>query len=255
MKTPIIILAEKFFLDVFRLINQPIDGSDQLERLQKDLSSHLNNIQAQVEQGNSTVNIGEWQSLKKLLIYWSDEVLTQQFPTWEDFILERKYFGERHRAWKFYVEAEECVSKSSADVAEMFYLAVVLGFVGDLEGAFKHELNKEMPGNRHDPAEARKVWAMDLQRRIRHTSTEPPQGEPLEPNVPPLKSDIPKRIAFAAFLISGVLLAIAMLVLWTKPNPPKVEIPDEQQESRELGGSNAKRTGANFASVLLVDNS
>ena len=155
MKTPIIILAEKFFLDVFRLINQPIDGSDQLERLQKDLSSHLNNIQAQVEQGNSTVNIGEWQSLKKLLIYWSDEVLTQQFPTWEDFILERKYFGERHRAWKFYVEAEECVSKSSADVAEMFYLAVVLGFVGDLEGAFKHELNKEMPGNRHDPAEAR----------------------------------------------------------------------------------------------------
>ena len=71
MKTPIIILAEKFFLDVFRLINQPMDGSDQLERLQKDLSSHLNNIQAQVEQGNSTVNVGEWQSLKKLLIYWN----------------------------------------------------------------------------------------------------------------------------------------------------------------------------------------
>jgi len=210
MAIPLISLAEPFFIKVLQLINHPFGGSDQLPKLQRQLSADLQAIEQKVHSGNSTVSSGEWQSLKRVLIYWADEVLTNHVPDWQDYVLEQEYYGERNRAWKFYTEAEECVPTGSSEVAELFYLALVLGFVGDLEGAFRQVLGKELPGKKSDPAEARRAWAMDLQRRILHKSTGELQGEPLETNVQPLQSEDMGKFTLAAFLISGLFLTIVV---------------------------------------------
>jgi hypothetical protein len=208
MTVPVINLAEPFFLKVLQLINQPLAGSDSLAKLQRQLSIDLQAIEQKVHSSASTVSSGEWQSLKRVLIYWADEVLTRHADDWQDYTLEHEYYGEKNRAWKFYVEAENCLSTAGSETAELFYLAIVLGFVGDIEGAFRHVLEKEMPGRKTDPAEARRVWAMDLQRRILHQSTSDIQGEPLEKNVEPLSGDGFRKTAFAAFFISALALLI-----------------------------------------------
>jgi len=208
MTIPVINLAEPFFLKVLQLINQPLAGSDQLAKLQRQLSIDLQAIEQKVHSSASTVSSGEWQSLKRVLIYWADEVLTRHIDDWQDYVLEHEYYGERNRAWKFYVEAENCLPTASAETAELFYLAIVLGFVGDIEGAFRQVLEKEMPGRKTDPVEARRVWAMDLQRRILHQPSSDIQGEPLERNVEPLGGDGLRKSAIAAFCISALALLI-----------------------------------------------
>jgi hypothetical protein len=213
MTVPVINLAEPFFLKVLQLINQPLAGSEPLAKLQRQLSIDLQAIEQKVHSSASTVSSGEWQSLKRVLVYWADEVLTRHADDWQDYTLEHEYYGEKNRAWKFYVEAENCLPTASSETAELFYLAIVLGFVGDIEGAFRHVLEKEMPGRKTDPVDARRVWTMDLQRRILHQSSTDIQGEPLEKNVEPLSGDGLRKSAIAAFLISALVLLIVTGVM------------------------------------------
>lgn len=239
MKTPIIALCEPFFLKVLHLINKPVGGADELKKLQRDLTGDLNGIQAKIERGEATIGSSDWLTIKKVLIYWADEVLTHHTREWEDYTLEWEHLGVKQRAYQFYLEGEKCLANCNAEVAEMFYLAVSLGFVGFIEEAFRFELKRDLPGGTQDPNVARKVWSTEFQRRIRHSSNEPPQGEPLEPNVPPRKSDIPKRIALAAFLITGVLLSIAIIVWYkNKGNPPDVGL-----ESSEVDMAKCEKDG------------
>lgn len=130
------------------LVNQPATGVDQLPQLQRHLTAELQAIEQKVNSGIASVSSGEWQSLKRVLIYWADEILTTHVTDWQNYVLEQEYFGEKNRAWKFYVEGEQCIPTGSSEAAELFYLAVVLGFKGDIEGAFKHELNRELPGKK-----------------------------------------------------------------------------------------------------------
>jgi len=238
MTVPVINLAEPFFLKVLQLINQPLAGSDQLAKLQKQLSIDLQAIEQKVHSGASTVSSGEWQSLKRVLIYWADEVLTRHVDDWQDYVLEHEYYGERNRAWKFYVEAETCIPTASSETAELFYLAVVLGFVGDIEGAFRHVLEKEMPGRKTDPVEARRVWAMDLQRRILHQASSDLQGEPLEKNVEPLGGDGFRKSAMAAFFISA--LALIVVTGWWMLNKKEKSVSTAENTSRSTS-DNASR--------------
>lgn len=212
MTVPIISLAEPFFLKVLTLVNQPASGVDQLPQLQRHLTADLQAIEQKVASGAASVSSGEWQSLKRALIYWADEILTTHVPDWQNYVLEQEYYGEKNRAWKFYVEAEQCVPTGSSEVAELFYLAVVLGFTGDIEGAFKYELSKELPGRKSDPNEARRYWAAQLQRRIRHESAGDIQGEPLEGNVEPLSGSGVLKAGFASFLIGA--LSLLIVVAW-----------------------------------------
>ncbi|MEZ6062587.1 MAG: DotU family type IV/VI secretion system protein [Planctomycetaceae bacterium] len=213
MATSIIELAEPFFLKVLGIINQPTPGQNSnLQSLQKQLSADLQGIEQKVSSGSANVNNAEWQSLKKAMIYWADEVLTRHIEGWKDFVLEHEYYAERNRAWKFYVEGEQCIPTGSSEAAELFYLALVLGFVGDLEGAFKIELKTDLPGNRKDVAEARKHWAAQLQRRIRHENARDIQGEPLEGNVEPMSGRRGLDIAMTVF--SVVALVFLILLGW-----------------------------------------
>ncbi len=88
---------------------------------------------------------------EKMLIYWADEVLTAQIPDWQNYVLEHDYFEERNRAWKFYVEAEQCIPTGSPATAELFYLAVVLGFVGDMEAPIAMNSVRNCPGANRIP--------------------------------------------------------------------------------------------------------
>lgn len=210
MATSVISLAEPFFLKVLGLVNQPASSPDLLPQLQRQLTADLQAIEQKVTSGVVAMQPGEWQSLKRVLIYWADEILTNSITEWQNYVLEHEYFGERNRAWKFYVEGEQCVPTGSSEAAELFYLAVVLGFVGDLEGAFKHELNTELPGRKSDLNEARKYWAAQLQRRIRHEASGDIQGEPLIGDVEPLHSDGVLKAGFAAFMISALSLLVVV---------------------------------------------
>lgn len=252
MKTPIISLCEPFFLKVLQLINKPVEGSDELQKLQRDLTGDLNGIQATVERGVSTIGPSEWITIRKILIYWADEVLTRHNREWEDYTLEWEQLGVKQRAFQFYLEGEKCLANCNAEVAEMFYLAVSLGFVGFIEEAFRFELKRDLPGGTQDPVAARKAWAAEFQRKIHHKSSEPPQGEPLEPNVPPLKSDAPKRIAIAAFLITGIVLTICTLVWIKDRNKNRENTQNGTEEVIGMNDTNANRTDADAASVLKI---
>jgi type VI protein secretion system component VasF len=208
MTVPLISLAEPFFLKVLDLINQPATTSDHLPQLQRNLMADLQAIEQKVNSGVASVSTGEWLSLKRVLIYWADEVLTTHMTDWENFVLEQEYYGEKNRAWKFFVEAEQCLPTGSSEAAEFFYLAIVLGFKGDIEGAFKYELNGELPGKKTDIHEARRYWAAQVQRRIRHEASADLQGEPLEGDVEPLAGDGVLKSALAALLLGALALVV-----------------------------------------------
>ena len=210
MTVSAISLAEPFFQKVLELVNQPVSGTELLPQLQRQLTSDLQAIEQKVNSGIANVSAGEWQSLKRVLIYWADEILTTHVTDWHNYVLEQEYYGEKNRAWKFYVEAEQCVPTGSSEAAEMFYLAIVLGFRGDIEGAFKYELGTDLPGKRTDINEARRFWSAQLQRRIRHDSSGDLQGEPLEGDVEPLHGDGVLKAAFAMFLLGTLSLIIAV---------------------------------------------
>jgi type VI protein secretion system component VasF len=208
MTMPLISLAEPFFLKVLDLVNQPASSPDQLAQLQRHLMADLQAIEQKVISRLATVSAGEWQSLKRVLIYWADEVLTTHMADWQNYVLEQEYYGEKNRAWKFYVEAEQCLPTGSSEAAELFYLAVVLGFKGDIEGAFKYEMSKDLPGRKADINEARRYWAAQVQRRIRYEAPGDLQGEPLEGDVEPLRGGGVLKAGFAAFLLGSLALII-----------------------------------------------
>lgn len=224
MTVPLISLAEPFFLKVLDLINQPATTSDHLPQLQRNLMADLQAIEQKVNSGVASVSTGEWLSLKRVLIYWADEVLTTHMTDWENFVLEQEYYGEKNRAWKFFVEAEQCLPTGSSEAAEFFYLAIVLGFKGDIEGAFKYELNSELPGKKTDINEARRYWAAQVQRRIRHEASGDLQGEPLEGDVEPLAGDGVLKSALAALLL-GTLALVVVAGWWL------VKVADKEKEA------------------------
>ncbi|MCP4173099.1 MAG: DotU family type IV/VI secretion system protein [Fuerstiella sp.] len=216
MAASVIGLAEPFFLKVLGLLAQAAPDEQQLHKLQRQLMADVQAIEQKVNSGVAGLSGNEWQTVKRVLVYWADEVLTAHIRDWDDYTLEQEYFKEQNRAWKFYVEGEQAIPTSGSEVAELYYLAVVLGFVGDIEDAFKQELRVEMPGGHQDPAEARRYWATQLQRRIRHEAAEGIQGEPLEGDVEPLSSNAFGKAGLAAFLIT--LLLFLILLAWNALN-------------------------------------
>lgn len=174
----------------------------------------------------SPVPLQDFQVAKQALVFWADEVLTEAAPDWKDVPLEREYFGSRTRAWKFYVEGELNGRHASADVAETFYLALVLGFVGDIRDAFKNHLNRELPGNSADPEQARQAWARQLEQRLREAGQSELSGEPLEGHVAPLTGRTLLRAAMIVFgLVVGVCVVGWLTVLFNKDAEDEAAVP------------------------------
>lgn len=218
MSRSIVRLAEPFFLKVLTLVNQSAQSAPhELEELQKKLMADLQAIEAKllVEQPAGSP---DWDLCKRALIYWADEVLTLRYPDWQDFVLEHSYFREKNRAWKFFKESEEGIPRSGPAVAELCYLAVVLGFEGDIEEAF-HRLERDLPGASHDVGEARRIWAKQLQRLIQLEFTEGPQPEPLDGSPEPLAGETAFKIAVVSAILSSIVFIVAIVWWIAAANP------------------------------------
>ena len=231
MAESIIGLSEPFFIKVLKLLETEAPDTGQLNKLQQQLTTDIQAIQQTVNSGRAGISAGEWETIKRVLVYWADEVLTRHIRDWDDFTLEQEYFGEQNRAWKFYVEGEEAVATASSEVAELFYLALVLGFEGDIQDAFRDELRKDLPGGHQDAASARRHWASQLQRRIRTEAQSDIQGEPLTGSVDPLGSSTLWKSSLAAFLIA--LLFFVIVFCWNARGPEDPTKATEEQSSSE----------------------
>lgn len=213
MAESIIALAEPFFLKSLSLVgDKKNDHTADLPRLQKELSGELQSIEQKVLSGELRVTTAEWQSLKEALVYWVDEILTHHFSEWQNYVLEHEYFKQKNRAWKFYVEGEKYLVTGTEDAAEVFYLAVALGFVGDIQGAFNMVMKKEMPGNTKDADEARVTWARQLQGRLRQQQSRDLQEQRLEGDAGPIDGNATLTYASAAFTI--MTLCFLVLLSW-----------------------------------------
>ena len=212
MSAKIIEFAEPFFLKVLQLLNRTEPpNAEQLQTLQRNLKADLGNIERAVTAGHTNLSQGDWDLVKSVLVYWADEVLTDQFQGWENLTLEQEFFQEQNRAWKFYVEADEAMAAGNSEVLEIFYLAAVLGFEGDIVDAYKEELRKELPGGHRDEDKARHHWARQLQSGIRYDAPEAaPNDEPLIGNVAPPGPgrSVWQTTALISFLISMMLFII-----------------------------------------------
>lgn len=224
MTSNVVNLTEPFFLKVLTLVNQSRNvESPQLGDLQRRLKSDLQAIEHKVTTGAAGLPSVEWHNIKTMLIYWADEVLTAHIPDWQNFALEYDYFEERQRAWKFYVTGEKCTPNSSPAVSELFYLALALGFIGDIEGAFVHELGQELPGNKKDLVEARRAWARQLERQIQNDAVTKAADEPLEGDAEPVPGEGLYRAGLATFTICMLVLIIS-LFWWIKSQPDSSKV-------------------------------
>lgn len=207
-------LVDPIFQRVLHLQERLQQGErPELQTERSDIRNEIEEAEKTAAAPDSKVRIEEFRLAKQALIYWTDEVLTEAWPDWEDVLLEVEYYGPpRKRAWKFYVDGETQARHASPDVAEVWYLALVMGFQGDIRDAFRSHLNREMPGNVDDEQEARRIWIRQLEKRLRQTSTAEIAGEPLYGHVAPLYG---KAILSTGIAVAVLLLAIlGVLALW-----------------------------------------
>jgi type VI protein secretion system component VasF len=196
---------------------------DRLERGDRpDFEAERNRIRYELEDAeksvlapDSRVKPEEFRLAKEALVYWADEVLTDAERDWEDFTLERAYFDSKDRAWKFYVVGETTARHSSPDVVETWYLALVLGFRGDIRNAFFEHMNRDqLPGQTTDPDEARVRWAGELARQIRQSQLGELPAPPLEGDVRPLRGRKLLRKALACLGAATLALVVLLIVWW-----------------------------------------
>lgn len=218
MANSVATLTEPFFLKVLTLINHNKSPDDsQLMDLQRRLKQDLQLIEHRITVENTGLPSAEWRNLKAMLIYWADEVLTNHMPAWENYALEYDYFEQKNRAWKFYEQGESVVASSSPIIAEHFYLALALGFIGDIQDGFR-ELGRDLPGSRNDATEARSAWARQLERQIQNDAVAKAPDEPLEGDAEPVPGEGLYKAGLATFTICMLILIIS-LFWWMKSQP------------------------------------
>ncbi len=198
-----------------------------LERVEQgempEMELERNTIREEIEQAQSTasspdypVKPEEFALTKRLLVYWVDEVMSmapnsEVAEWWSRHTLEYEHYNEQLRAVKFYTTGESEARRSSADVVEAWYLALVLGFQGDLKNAFRERLNRELPGQATTAEEARKNWAAELARQIRQSQAGDLHADPFQGDVEPLSGA--SRLMVAAPVAVVLLVAFCVLVV------------------------------------------
>ena len=150
---------------------------------------------------------------RRALIYWTDEILNESDKNW-GCMLEWDCFETDDRATLFYLEYKDVASRASADVLEVFYLAVVLGFKGTVLDAYARVgADNELSGcstNEH----ARQQWAETLSQMIprRRLSAEP-SAVSLQGHVDPLPGG---RRLKTALICTVVMSVVCLLLLWVQ---------------------------------------
>lgn len=167
---------------VFRAVFAQLDKFENRERMDlMDVKRRLRRVFDEAESlAGKLGRIEEWRLAKCALVFWADEVLVRADAAWAIHTLEHDIYKQQHRATEFYVKGHREAINSSADVIETWYLALVLGFVGEIQVAFFDLLRLDaLPGGTNDPVKARAAWAADLRKHLAHRSPPALVGQPL----------------------------------------------------------------------------
>jgi hypothetical protein len=208
-------LVDPIFLAVLRMV-QRLERGDRvdIQTQRSEIRTLIDDAEKEAQRPDSRVRPDDYELAKYGLVAWADEILTAAYPQWEEIKLEVEYWGPPgKRAFRFYVEGESKARHATPDVVEVWYLALAMGFKGDIRGAFRNQLNRDPPGGKADPEEARRAWARELAARIREARFPDLPGEPLHCDVPPLTGGKWLTRAVAALVVSllvgGALWAYA----------------------------------------------
>lgn len=190
------------------------DASVDLRTERDHIRGELEAAAATADSHESPVSGDEFQLAKQGLIYWIDEVLTVADPAWQTMTLEWHYFQSLDRAWKFYVDGERQALRSSPDVIELWYLALVLGFEGDIRNAFDEHLNEPLSVDSSDDQE-RQDWARKLERQIRQHKPKDLQPTKLEGNVMTLSGGLHlKAVAGWSLTLVAVTVLLSLYLFF-----------------------------------------
>lgn len=214
-------MTPEFSLLVNPIIRRTIDqvdrvrtGSADLKETRGELKAMLDQAERQAAVAGSRITEGEWKLSKRVLVYWLDEVLTIANPQWQSITLEWEYYASRDRAWRFYYDWEtEAKRSATSNVAELWYLCLVLGFEGDIGNAFAEHLNSPIPVG-ISPDDFRRQWAGDLSRLIAPLEARSMEKVPLQGTIEPLVWD--SRF-WDAFRWAAVLLVVTLVLVFMKP--------------------------------------
>jgi type VI protein secretion system component VasF len=209
-------MTPKFAALVDPVFHHVLDLAQRLsEGRSVDLHRERNTIRALLERAETAaadrdhpVNLEHFRLAKRGLVFWADDVLNRASPAWAEMILEREYYGTRERGYQFYVDAEKARA-AHPDLAELWYLALAMGFKGDIREAYARHLKRPLPGGTSDETLARDTLANDLKRDVRMTAPAPPTGDPLGGDVRPLHGS---TMARGAWQLAALLLVIGLVL-------------------------------------------
>lgn len=159
---------------------------------------------------SAAVSEQEFELARRGLIYWIDEVLTVADSNWQTMTLEWEFFNSQNRAFKFYVDGELEAKRSSANVIELWYLCVVLGFEGEIINAFSEHLKQSVPPELNAD-EFRRQWAQALASQIQREKFADLPEQPLEGDLRPLTGG--SQLAVASGFAAGLLFITLIVVV------------------------------------------
>ena len=213
MPDTLVATAEPYFRRVLQLLRNPVLHADQMRGIQSQLKLDLASIDKAARTNPLLGSDHEWQLARNALVFWTDEVLVRHADDWEDYVLEQEYDRECNRAWRYYVEAEKALETGNADLAEVFYLTSVLGFDGDIEWAYRHEMQQPLPGGTQSATEAIQAFRARLARRVVHPQLPTLTGQPFTGDNAPLSGSSSWKASLVAVLLAGLFLLV-MLGWW-----------------------------------------
>ena len=196
------LLVNPIIRRIIDLVDRVRVGSAELKETRGDLKAMLDQADRQAATTGSRVTEVEWKLSKRVLVFWLDEVLTIANPQWQSITLEWEYFGSRDRAWRFYYDWETDAKRSTPNVAELWYLCLVLGFEGDIGNAFAEHLNSPIPIG-ISAEDFRRQWAGDLVRLIVPLESRTLEKIPLQGTIEPLvwESRLWEAVRWASILL------------------------------------------------------
>lgn len=194
-----------YVLDLANRLKNSEQVDMKLERYR--IREELQRAQENASRVAGKVRPADFELARQVLVCWTDEVLTNAYPAWQEATLEWEYFNTQDRAWNFYVVGETKARNASGDVIELWYLALVLGFEGDIEDGFAKMNRNDFPPAGVDDKVARQLWAKELERQIPRRQSLGELAKPaLTCNVLPLRG--------AAFFVTTLQWAGALFLLF-----------------------------------------
>ncbi len=216
-------LVNPTFHYVLSLVDKLDNGQSlNLEFERNRIRGELQDADLTVASPDYPVSRDDFNVAKRALVYWVDEVMTVADHQWKNIGLEIELYGTRDRAWEFYVRAETEARNRHPDVVETFYLALVLGFIGDIRDAFLNQMRgRPLPGNVDDPEKARQLFGKDLSRQIRQSQPgSGPAASQLMGDVRPLLGGKLFSVAMGSLVLALMLLGL-LVALLPKEKPEK----------------------------------